>query len=211
MKLKHKLNLYRRYPYWNKQNIIFIHIPKAAGTSINNAIYGRTLGHYSAAEVQGVYPRLFERSFVFSFVRNPWGRLLSAYRFAKQGRTKFMGMNNPEQYQIPEFESFEKFIFEWLEIQDISKLDFVFRPQHPFLLNEQGQIIVDFIGQVEQMEVDWRTVESMTGKALSISHSNRTSDPLFQSFHDAYISNEMIDSVAKIYSKDIKLLGYEFQ
>jgi glycosyltransferase involved in cell wall biosynthesis len=70
---------------------IFIHVPKVAGISINHAIYGITLGHYSVIEIPSKFPNLFSDSFTFALVRNAWDRLLSAYRFTKQGRTEIMG------------------------------------------------------------------------------------------------------------------------
>src|SRR5690554_6741845 len=69
---RYKINIWRRYFNWSKANCIFVHVPKAAGTSVNKAIYGRTLGHYSACEIQEKFPKLYERVFTFSLVRNPW-------------------------------------------------------------------------------------------------------------------------------------------
>ena len=73
-----EINIYRRYISWKKAKCIFVHVPKAAGTSINYALYGRTLGHYTIEEIQSRFPKLVERLFVFSFVRHPYARLVSA-------------------------------------------------------------------------------------------------------------------------------------
>lgn len=35
----------RRSPLWLRSGIVFVHIPKAAGTSFNQALYGRFMGH----------------------------------------------------------------------------------------------------------------------------------------------------------------------
>ncbi len=206
--LKHRIDLYRRYGYWKNASCIYIHIPRAAGTSINKAIYGRTLGHYHAAEIKTAFPRLFERAFVFSFVRNPWDRVLSAYRFAKKGRTESMGMYRPKQYQVPEFDSFERFLFEWLSVRDIFRTDFVFQPQYPFVLDVRGEMMVDFIGHVENMAADWAVIEDRLGRSLSITHSNRTGD--VGSYRNAFISQEMVDRVADIFRQDIESFGYQF-
>jgi hypothetical protein len=207
--LKRKLNLYRRYPYWNKNKCIFIHVPKVAGTSINHAIYGRTLGHYSALEIKRKFPKLFSNSFTFSLVRNPWDRLLSAYRFAKQGRTETMGMTSPKQYQIPEFDSFETFVLEWLVNKNVDELDFVFQPQSRFLVDEQGQLLPDYVGKLEHMDESIRYIESNINRKLNIPHVNKVNKK--GSYRDYYTSQEMIDIVRDLYSKDIELFNYEFK
>jgi hypothetical protein len=206
--IKHKLNLYRRYPHWKKQGVIFIHVPKVAGTSINKAIYGRTLGHYTAVEIKNKFPILYKDSFVFSFVRNPWSRLVSAYKFAKQGRTESMGVRNPKQYQIPEFDNFESFVKEWLVNQDVNEIDYIFQPQERFLSDNKGDIIADYVGKLETLKSDLRFVGERLNKTLNVQHSNKTTGGL--NYRNEYISDEMVEIVAAIYKKDIKLFNYEF-
>ena len=207
--VKHKLNLFRRYIYWKRSGCIYIHIPKAAGTSLNKAIYGRTLGHYTADEIQSRFPKLFGKAFVFSFVRNPWDRVLSAYRFAKVGKTDSMGMHRPEQYQIPEFESFERFLFEWLAKQNIFKVDFVFQPQSKFVLGKDGQSMVDYIGKVENLDADIKYVESVLGKSVNVGRENITSEK--SDYRGAYVSDDMVELVRSLYREDIDKFGYTFE
>lgn len=207
-KLKFKLNIYRRYTYWKKNKCIFIHVPKVAGTSINHALYGRTLGHYSALEIQSKFPQLFSDSFTFSLVRNPWDRLLSAYRFAKQGRTETMGMRNAQQYLIPEFDSFESFVLEWLAHKNVDELDYVFQTQSLFLVDENGQLLPDYIGKLEHLDEDIQNVETKINRTLAIPHVNKTS--VSTSYRDAYKTQEMVDVVSTLYSRDIELFNYEF-
>jgi len=204
----HQLNLYRRYPYWSKAQCVYIHIPKAAGTSINKALYGRTLGHYQALEIRKKFPQLFKKSFVFSIVRNPWSRTYSAYKFAKMGRTESMGVNNPAQYQIPEFESFEQFIFDWLMKKNIVECDYIFQPQHLFVCDKKGNIMTDFIGKVENITDDFHLISKQLGREITLPFTNKTSN--INDYKVAYRNKEMIEAVAKIYQKDIELFGYQF-
>lgn len=207
--LKHKLNLYRRFRYWNEQECIFIHVPKVAGTSINHAIYGRTLGHYSAYEIMNKFPRLFDESFTFSLVRNPWDRVLSAYRFAKQGKTESMGVYKPEQYQIPEFNTFESFILNWLAHKNVDELDFVFQTQSRFLIDSRGELLVDYVGKLESINEAINYIESKINRRLIIPHANKVDRK--GSYHDFYTSQEMIDIVKEKYSRDIELFDYKYQ
>lgn len=207
-KLKHKLNIYRRYIYWKKNKCVFIHVPKVAGTSINHAIYGKTLGHYSAIEIQSKFPKLFSDSFSFSLVRNPWDRLLSAYRFAKKGRTETMGMKNPKQYQIPEFDSFESFVLKWLAHKNVDELDFVFQTQSHFLVGVNGKPLPDYIGKLEDMDESISYIESRINRKLNIPHANKVEKK--GSYRDYYISQKMIDVVHEKYHSDINLFEYKF-
>ena len=208
MNFREKINLYRRYPHWARRACIFVHVPKVAGTSINKALYGRTLGHYSAQAIRAKFPRLYERCFVFSFVRNPWDRTLSAYRFAVRGRTETMGIRNPSQYQIPEFESFERFVIEWLSSRDITQLDYIFQPQHQFVTDQHGVGIVDFVGNFENINSDIAFVEKRLGREIALPRVNVTNRS--REYVSAYKSQELIDLVAQIYQEDICMFKYEF-
>jgi hypothetical protein len=67
-----------------------VHVPKTAGVAISLALFGNLAGeHASIRDYQTIYPKsVFERYVRFTFVRNPWDRLLSAFSFLKSG-----GMN----------------------------------------------------------------------------------------------------------------------
>ncbi len=66
---------------------IFIHIPKCAGVSVCQSLFGNLgPGHLTLRQHQEVLDsRTFDSMFKFSFVRNPWDRLVSAFYFLKQG------------------------------------------------------------------------------------------------------------------------------
>jgi hypothetical protein len=66
---------------------IFIHVPRCAGTSVSSGLFGRPSGtHINARMFQTVYSRgEWERYFKFAFVRSPWDRLLSAFRYLRKG------------------------------------------------------------------------------------------------------------------------------
>ena len=206
--IKHKLNLYRRYFSWKKAKCIYIHVPKAAGTSISKSIYGKTLGHYTATEICNKFPKLYYSAYKFSFVRNPWDRVLSAYRFAKVGRTESMGIHNPEQYDIPAFTTFESFVLEWLYGSNLEDLDFVFQPQYKFQFSKQGKLMVDYVGKVENIQSDIINIERKLGRRLNLTNANRTSAGV--DYSEYYTNTNLIEAVKSLYKKDIKLFGYEF-
>ncbi|MBV1928444.1 MAG: sulfotransferase family protein [Gammaproteobacteria bacterium] len=206
-KFRHKLNIYRRYRYWSKSGCIFIHVPKAAGTSINRAIYGRTLGHYRAAEIEDKFPSLYSDCFTFSFVRNPWDRLYSAYKFAKSGGTESMGVANPRRYRIPEFECFERFVFEWFYKKDLVEEDYIFQPQYSFVCDEGLNLMVDYVGKIESLDKDILFVENKLSRGLDVGYVNATKKG--GGIESVYTSADMIELVRLKYSKDIELFNYD--
>ena len=131
---------------------------------MNHALYGRTLGHYSIAEITQRFPGLVNESFVFSFARNPYSRILSSYHFAKAGKTNDMGISRPEQYQTQEFASFDRFLNEWLVRQDLAEVDFVFQPQCNFVCID-GELALDFLGNVESLDEDIQLIEEKLGRS----------------------------------------------
>ena len=209
--LRTRILVVRRASLWRKTGIIFVHVPKAAGTSVNEALYGRFMGHITAQQAQKFAPKTFNLLPSFAIVRNPWARLVSAYRFAKagagQGKGLIAGIHNAVQYQIPEFENFPTFVEEWLKYQRIETLDFVFRPQLPFIADRNGEVLVDFVGRMENLASSEHFVTTHTKKQINIGHSNKSGD--MQDFR-TYYSPDLVKSVGKIYSEDIRILNYAF-
>jgi hypothetical protein len=202
--LRHRANLYRRYRHWNREKCIFIHVPKAAGTSINRAIYGRTLGHYTISEITSTFPHLVEKCFVFSVVRNPYDRLVSAYNFAKRGHTAEMGVYKPKQYAIPEFASFELFVSEWLVHQDLMRADHIFRPQHVYLYHN-GAMSLDFLGSVESLDEDMAYVQARLSRGIDLKTTNAIQrDAAYATLYPSHIA----EHVWELYKQDFDMLGY---
>lgn len=203
------LLVHRRAPLWKKVGLIFIHIPKNGGTSLNNAIYGQFMGHYSVRDIARARPNLLEQLPSFAVTRNPWARVYSAYRFARKGRNMTDGAQiaNPSKYMIPEFESFERFLIEWLDGRDLSVEDFVFRRQCDFVTGRDQTINVTCIGRLEDPTTYTEFVETALGRKLELPHLNRTNDP--NSYREVF-TRPMRDIVARTYAKDLELFGYDW-
>jgi hypothetical protein len=69
----------------DEHQCIFIHIPKAAGTSVALTLFGEPSRHVPWFEYYQANPRKFRKYFKFAFVRNPWDRLVSSYFFLRKG------------------------------------------------------------------------------------------------------------------------------
>ena len=79
-----RMYLDRCIKIYRKQQVIFIHIPKAAGTSVARAVLGKRAGHFTAETVRdrmGNDP--YYKLYSFAVTRHPVDRLYSAYRYVK--------------------------------------------------------------------------------------------------------------------------------
>lgn len=82
-----------RFPeYFSRTGIAFIHVPKAAGTSISLALYGLAVGHRPLSEWQARFPFSMRQVRTLAIVRDPLERFASAFNFLKAG-----GMNDLDQ------------------------------------------------------------------------------------------------------------------
>lgn len=111
--IKQKINFFRSlFIYRNKipapaidKNLLFIHIPKAGGSSISTSLYGIQVGH-KKAENYFIWDRLrFNKIISFTFVRNPIDRFISAFYFLESG-----GMHEGDKI------SYEKYISKFDDI-----------------------------------------------------------------------------------------------
>ena len=69
---------------FNKTKSIFIHIPKCAGTSIGEAIYGdKKIGHYTAEDFFYINKSKFNNYYKFTVIRDPLDRCYSAFHYLK--------------------------------------------------------------------------------------------------------------------------------
>ncbi len=148
---------------------LFVHVPKTAGMSIEHFFLARLgltwaqraplllkgnddpargpprLEHLGAAE----YVRLgyvsraqFDTYFKFAFVRNPWDRLVSEY--------KYRG--------YPVKVDFKTYLFKRFPAPGWTDLYCHVVPQYDFLHDESGRLLVDFVGRYERLQEDFDRV-----------------------------------------------------
>lgn len=202
----------RRSPLWRRTGILFIHIPKAAGTSINQAVFGRFMGHARASDVERWGSAEVKALPSFAVTRNPWDRLVSAYRFALRGRgvggVQQAWVWRPEQYRVPEFESFDTFVKDWLAPRTIAKLDPIFQPQSLFTCDRDGALLLDHVGRLDNIEPTLDFIAATIGRRPEILEGNRSGERVdYRSFYTA----DLADIVASIYDEDVRRFRYSFE
>lgn len=221
---------------------IFVHIPKAAGRSVEMYFMNRLnldreneahreqmllndngdpargtekLSHLSAAEYVScdhISQQDFDRYYKFSFVRNPWSRLVSEYRYRN-----FLS-----------HKSFKDFVMNKLPKPSWDDKFRHVMPQTEMLYSDEGQLLVDFVGKFETLQQDFDQVCEQLGfsesrlphinssdkksrelrrKARNILHRNKESGlHTYTEFYD----EETRDFVAQLYRTDIENFDYSF-
>lgn len=190
-------------------NTLFVHIPKTAGIAIGHSIYGRHTGnHTTIAEYQMVFSKVeFDNMFKFTFVRNPWDRLLSAFLFLKAGGRN-TGDKQWAETHLLNYTDFESFVLNGLNDEMVME-GIHFKPQHSFVTNpNSADVLVDFIGRFEHLEEDWKALtQNISAKTeLKEVNVNRAKK---DDFHLHY-TDKMAEIVADVYQKDIAIFGYTF-
>lgn len=140
---------------------------------------------------------------LFSFVRNPFERLRSAYRNKiarpqKQGRPRLQAGFDPDYRP-----SFGEFI-ESLQDKDPATFNPHWRPQ---VINlSVARLDFDFIGRLEQFDTDWARLETHVGRNLPVSRAGRRTGP--QDDHPADYDARTTRIVARVYAADFARFGY---
>ena len=111
--------VYRGYP--DEHRCVFIHIPKAAGTSLTKTLFAAPSRHLQYTEYERANPKKFKKYFKFTFVRNPYDRLFSAYTFLKKGGLNELDRCWAEQ-NLASFPDFESFVRGWVTPENISDM-----------------------------------------------------------------------------------------
>lgn len=199
----------RRTAAWRRAGLIFVHVPKNGGTSINNAVYGQFMGHCRVRDIERFRSDLLRDLPSLAVTRNPWARIYSAWNFARKGAAMKDGaqIHNPGRYQVPEFESFERFVLEWLPARNLERDDYVFRPQVHFLHKRHGQLGVTHLGQIEHPASYSDYLEQALGRQVEIGYMNQGNSPA--RYREAF-TPEMRDTVARLYAADLQLMQYDF-
>ncbi|WP_268035274.1 sulfotransferase family 2 domain-containing protein [Algoriphagus sp. PAP.12] len=175
----------------HKHKCIFIHVPKAAGTSIervfledldldmdnrhalllgastNISLGPRRISHLLAREyVSGhfISQELFESYFKFAFVRNPISRIYSTYKFLNFDR----------------YVDFDTFVSKKIDRLSEDKMyGFFMKPAYDYLFDENGKCLVDYIGKFESISVDFTNIISninFFSKNIELKHYNKLSN-----------------------------------
>lgn len=224
---------------------VFLHIPKTGGISVEHvflALVGLTwdtraplllrgnddpakgpprLAHLKATEYVScgyLTQEQFDAYFKFSFVRNPWDRMVSEYKY--RGHPMRM--------------TFKRWLLEHLPPPGFTDAYCHIVPQHEYLYDADGRLLADFVGRYESLQADFDVVCERLGIARTpLPHENRSLEaPRIRSLNDIkkrirrwlwtlrprnvyphytqYYDAESRELVRRLYRRDIDTFGYAF-
>jgi len=182
-------------------DFIFIHINKTAGTSLY-----RTLGipwkrHLTSQEVIDIVGQeKWQKAFKFAFVRNPWDKVVSQYKY----RIK-TNQNRMKENEI----DFNNWVIKAYKEKDLRYFDLpkLFAPQAEWLKNNEGKIDMDFIGRFENLHNDFEKVSKELKLQKELPHLNKTNHKPYQD----YYNKDSINIIENHYKEDIEMFGYKFE
>jgi hypothetical protein len=156
----------------------------------------------------------------FTFVRNPYTKIISAYEFLKDTSKNY----NKDDYNQIEFPSFLEFIKiqtngldQRLYKNNIELYCYhyyhTFITQYEHLLNNENQIQIDYIGKFENLNEDLIDILSKIGVTNPTKHLNEIrNDTKFNVSKKKNVSNyideEMLYFINDYYNTDFETFGY---
>ena len=150
-------------------------------------------GHITLAQVRPfIAPVDFESFFKFAFVRNPFDRFVSYSSFI----TREVGHFDRDPQRV-----MRHFVAN-------PPMDHIlFRPQHEFVTDEEGALLTDYVGRVEEMQQSYDEICRRIGiPSATLDQVNSSRRASYRDYYD----QGLIDGVAKLYARDLELFGYEF-
>ena len=207
-------------PVFPDSKSIFVHINKCAGTSRGDLFFSKgqrnptnlyggvdkngfnrygesgALHHLSAKNVKiALGDDVFNQYFKFTFVRDPWRRAVSQYCYTK---------SRPDIQRWIGVQKGFSFI-EYLKAILKCPNHVQFQPQHKFIYND-GKLFVDFVGRLESMNADIKTLCGFLKIPVPKFIPNANSRPPkdYRLFYGAQEESLVLEK----YSKDFELLNY---
>ncbi|MFZ9060289.1 MAG: sulfotransferase family 2 domain-containing protein [Steroidobacteraceae bacterium] len=179
--------------------IVFIHINKTAGTSVERALHLRSERKTALQKREEMGRERFERAFKFAFVRNPWDKVLSHYHYRM--RTNRTGLADAGL-------DFRTWVLKAYGERDPRWHDDprMFMAQRLWLDDDAGRCLVDFVGRFERLEQDFGEACRRMGVQATLPHVKVTRHAPYREAYD----DETRALVARVFAADLEAFGFEF-
>jgi hypothetical protein len=184
-----------------KRKIIYIHGSKCGGKSIENCVFGFEPMQKSVHKSIDQYSREvnIDKYFVFTFVRNPWERVVSMF-------FDYINRINPGSYKKEEFLKAFRDSYE-------NKNGFLF--DHTFsgpvweLISINDDVKCDFIGNFDNFEKEFEKLKKLSKieDNIKLPLINKGK---YKKHYSKYYDEYTIQKVSEIYKKDIEIFNFSF-
>ncbi|MEM9249831.1 MAG: sulfotransferase family 2 domain-containing protein [Pseudomonadota bacterium] len=184
-----------------RRGLILIHIPKTAGTSVEDALFGHRVRHRDWREIRDLCPRAWGALPKIAVVRDPVERFLSAYDYLRGG-----GRNATDR----------GFAAAMIGAQPVTRIVdrlsqrlayrkrvqsyFHFRPQRQYVCDDTEQLRVDWLIPFSQLA---EGLEALAGIApATLRHANTTRGPRTDR---TALPQETLVQIRRLYAGDVTL------
>lgn len=198
-------------PISNKHNLILVHIPKNAGTSIEETLEMNELsGHHKWYNYKYKVPEKWENYYKFSVVRNPFDRVVSNYVYARKEVSYWHNALNPDKsrygkhrdYDTLKNKSFREAVH---MIGDLEHQGW--RDQYTYI-SDGEEIFVDRVLKMENLTDGFNQMLSDLGVVgYDLKHINSSRD---ENNYKSYYDRETREIVTEYYETDLELFDYSF-
>lgn len=193
---------------FHKHKCVFMHITKTGGTSIETKLSGSKPPpvrmkhlktppwidkerHMNVVNMVKTYgEESWENYFTFTFVRNPWDRMVSWFFWRKRMRT------------IPKDLTFSEFVIDFKFWHTDKTLPA--QPQHSWF---DDKFKIDFVGKFENLQDDFNKVcNTLNIKDTKLPHMYNTKHSHYSEYYDSETKKE----VDRIWGIDAEIFKYKF-
>lgn len=209
---------------------VYLHIPKTGGISVGSTL-NQLVGIDEPYEGFKIHhdeltQDILENYFIFTFVRNPWDRLYSQYKFRK-----FLHSQYSFDYFVKNYKDVFHTQFNVSDIENIPKkldlsnvktrsdwyAEFVHLPsQYQYIHGKYNDGIdklpyINYIGRFETLQTDFNKVCKILGLPKTKLPLKNSANPftIKSNYRNVY-SSSGIEAVRKNFVDDIKYFNYEF-
>lgn len=176
---------------------LFIHVPKCAGSSMSDVEWNKGSGHLTISDFAETIN--LDEYFKWSFVRNPFDRMVSAYTTCKEVHhltfeevVKSIHENRPTNFNEP---------IKWRDVQDlglgVKRIHFY--PMSSLIKGAK----MNFIGKFESLEGDWEKLCSILKVSNYLPRKN-----IYNKERLNYYTPELKKMVLEIYKSDFEEFNY---
>jgi hypothetical protein len=204
---------------------INVHIPRTGGSSIEMMLAGKTMenaDHRTIHYYREQNNKVFNDYFKFSFVRNPWSKMVSHYIYKNyiredppkpQPKSFKAWIKNSTKHNLTERLPTHK---EYGYVHLSNQLDWLCDKRWKNQIPPRNfEIDVDFVGRFENYEEDWNFICQKINLKTELLHERPgiqgKKNPKNTLDYREYYDDECIEIVRKRFDDDIKFFNYKFE
>uniref|UniRef100_A0A6U4GIU2 Sulfotransferase domain-containing protein n=1 Tax=Phaeomonas parva TaxID=124430 RepID=A0A6U4GIU2_9STRA len=197
---------------------IFVHVPRTGGTSLRRHLHdaGQATGvdtamHVTAREMKLCDPVAFADFRVWSVVRSPWDRIVSAFYYLRKIGTSRSWQDTLFQRYLQRYETFEEFVLSGA-LEETQRWMTHMELMLSYFMDEAGQFLVDELYRFEDVVGSTNFFAAGAKERVNIAVADLTAlpKPSLPMKYCHEFSPAVAAEVERVYNADIRALGYAF-